>query len=54
MCAPRIYTKNYFKPAYSIRMFFILWVPNLVFCFKCNNLAFFGWRHGNVDNYSLF
>ena len=29
-------------------------VPNLVFYFKCYNLPFFGWRYGNVDNYSPF
>ena len=48
---PYIGLHNKTKPAYSIRK--NKGVPNLVFCFKCYNLPFFGWRYGNVNNYSV-
>ena len=51
MCAYHFIYSNKIKPPYSIRIFY--GVPNLAFYIKCYNLPFFGWRYGNVDNYSL-
>ena len=50
VCIP-VDIHNITKPAFSINIFYR--VPNFVFYLKCYNLPFFGWRYGNVDNYSL-
>ena len=53
MCAYQfIYTKKINQLTVHQNLFY--GVRNLVLYLKCYNLPFFGWRYGNVDNYSLF
>ena len=38
----------------SLKYQIFVWGAKLGIFLKCYNLPFFGWRYGNVDNYSLF